>query len=349
MRILIADRFGAVRDEIIADVDSVTWTLNAVGTAQFAIATTDPKATDDNLRPGNRIYVQFSNGLPPWAGVIDLPRTWRDGKIICNAYTIEYVLQYRLCDRSTTFNAAPVGAILGRVLREVQAVAHEGIELGQVWFGGQGHYPRYHYKSVWQIIESIRRMEMCDVVFQPMLTGGRVKFIVHLLERWGTDKRASCALVEGANISTLTYEEQGPLVNAIVVAGAGTTWTNERAVVRGEVAESVNRYGLREKLEVRADVTQQPTLEMHARVQLTRAYPLQRFGLTVVDALPSPFAAYDVGDIIMLHAYSVGWGCSGPVRVIGREFKPGNGTCALAVDRWSDEQQILLRDEREEE
>lgn len=344
MRALVGSRSGDLLDELDVRLSSLTWILNGIGRAKFSIATTDPKARPENLRPGNRIWIEVP-GLPPWVGVIDLPRRWSGGEIEVACYGIEYILQYRLTDRSTTFDSAPVGAIFARVLREMNAAWPEGIELGQVWLGGQGHYPRYHYKSVWQVMESIRRMEQCDIVFEPVLQNGRIFFRAHLLERWGEDKSDRYAFAEGANISEITYEEQGPLVNSVVAAGAGTTWA-ERQAVHAEDAESIQQYGLREKMDLYADVTFTSTLEMHARARLAQSEPLRRFGLTVVDAEPALFSAYHIGDILWLEAPGVGWGYSGKVRVVGREYS--GGVCKLAVDEWRPERQIFVRQEEME-
>ena len=348
MRVLVADRHGNVKDELDALVESVMWVLNGIGRARLSIAVTSPKAIPENLAPSNRIWIEFENGLPPWGGVIDLPRRWSEGVIEINAYTIEHILQYRITDRSTYFSNAPVGAILARVLREVQAVQHEGIELGQIWLGGQGHYPAYHFKSVWAIIQSIRRMEQCDVVFEPQLTVGRIWFRANLLERWGQDKSSKVLLAEGYNVSDVVFEEQGPLVNYVVAAGAGTTWT-ERPIVAGGVQESIQQFGLRERLEVYPDVSYESTLQLHCqRILQAQAWPLRRFGLTVVNEEPGRFADYDVGDIVRLQLPSVGWGYDGRVRVIAREFNGRTGVCRLAVDEWTEEQ-VFIREVREGE
>lgn len=345
-RVLVADRFGMVRDELEVQLESVTWVLNGIGRARFRLSARDPKAIPENLQPSNRLLIQFENGLPDWGGVLDLPRMWEDNTITLNAYTIEYLLQYRLTDRSTTFDGASVGAILARVLYEMQAQQDEGIILGQIWFGGLPHYPRYHFRTVWQIIESIRRMEQCDVVFKPVLEKGRILFIANLVEFWGEDKSDRYALAVGANVAELRYEEQGPLYNSVVAAGAGTTWS-DRQVIRAENSESIQLYGLREKLDVYADVTFTSTLEMHARNRLAQAFPLKRFGLEVVDKEPAPFSVYHIGDVLRLIAPNAGWGYDGKVRIIGREFRP-DGRCVLAVDEWRPGQTIFIREERDE-
>jgi len=348
-RILIADRFGVLRDEVIPQVASISWVLNGIGKMEMEFSVLDDKATPDNLAISNRVWVEFDNGLPPWAGIIDLPRSWRDDMISVTAYTVEHILQYRISDRSSYFENAPAGAILMRMIREMEARQPEGIRIGEVWLGGAGHYPAYHFKSLWDIMRSIRRMESCDIVFQPQLESGRIFWLARLKEQWGVDKSASVVLAEGYNISEISYEEQGPLYNYVVAAGSGTTWTNERLIVAGEDEESIERYGLRERMEVYSDVSMLPTLEKHAQARLDQsAWPLRRFGLTVVDAEPGTFAAYDVGDIVRLMASSVGWGYDGNVRVIAREFRADAGICRLAVDEWR-EGEIFIRDLREAE
>jgi hypothetical protein len=342
MRVLIGGRDGVVAEEISPQIGGVSWILNGIGRMQFSLAANNQKATDATLLPGNRILVEFDNGLPVWGGVIDLPRSWSDGVITVNAYTIEHLLQYRLTSRSTTFDGVPVGAILARTLLEINSAWPEGITLGRTWLGGMPHYPRFHFKSAWDVCESIRRMESCDIVFEPVLENGMIFFNAHLLERWGEDKSDRYAFTEGANIAGLSYTEQGPLVNSAVAAGAGATWT-ERAVIRAEDSASIQRFGLRERLDIYADATYQTTLEMHARDRLAQAHPLRRFGLEVVDAEPAPFGTYGIGDILRLEAASVGWGYSGQVRVIGMEYN--DGVLKLAVDEWLEGQQIFIRQE----
>ena len=102
-------------------------------------------------------------------------------------------------------------------------------------------------------------------------------------------------------------------------------------------------------MELYSDVSEMPTLAKHAQARLAQsAYPLRRFGLTVVDAEPGTFAAYDVGDIVRLTAASVSWGYDGRVRLVAREFRPEAGVCQLAVDEFR-EVRAFIRDAREEQ
>jgi len=198
MRLWIADRFGVVRDEVVAHVESVSWILNGIGRLRFTLAQSDVKATPDNLQFGNRVLVRFANGLPDWAGVILPPRRWSAaGTVEVTAYTIEQLLQYRLTDRGRYFNEVPAGAIFAAILTEAQYAEPLNITVRNVWYGGLAHSPAYHYKSAWWIIsESIKRMEVCDVRFAPALEGGRVVWYAGLQERIGRDLSSAVAIVQ---------------------------------------------------------------------------------------------------------------------------------------------------------
>lgn len=69
-RLLVADLTGTVLTELKPRLEKVSWVENDVGQMTFALAKTDPKLQERYLRFGNRVLVEFDNGLPPWGGVI---------------------------------------------------------------------------------------------------------------------------------------------------------------------------------------------------------------------------------------------------------------------------------------
>ena len=73
VRCLVGDVSGRIIGELSPEIGPISWRLNEVGRAEFSVARTDDKATEDTLGFGNRIAFQFENGLPDWAGVIDPP------------------------------------------------------------------------------------------------------------------------------------------------------------------------------------------------------------------------------------------------------------------------------------
>ena len=336
VRVLIADRFGRLLTEVQADVGPVSWLLNGIGRASIALATSDAKATAEHLEIGNRVLLLFDNGLPPWGGVLDLPRVWGGGQVSVAAYGIERLLNYRVTARSDNFDGQPAGAIFKTLLQREEEQEPLGIRLGEVRNGGRLHYPRYHYKSLWYVLDySLSRMERCDWRFRPYLENEFLRFQAAFYEQAGADVSGSAALVEGRNVaadSSLT--EQGEVVNTHFAVAEGTDWGVERAVIVGQDAQSRARYGLRETGTVYAGVSAPGTLEMHAVNCLREnSSPRRIFGLEVTNAAPGAFADYDLGDRVRCLLPSFGFGgYDGLVRIIGREYDPASGRCTLAVE-----------------
>lgn len=336
MRVLIGDRFGRVIAEVTANVGAVSWVLNGIGRTTLQLATSDPKATVDTLQIGNRVFIEMDAGLPAWGGVIDMPRVWERGTVTVTCFDIAHLLDYRVTGKNDAFYEKPVGTIFRELLDREEQQDPLGIVAGSIWMGGHPHWPRYHYKSLWYVLDySIRRMERCDFRFVPYLDAGYIRFRADLFQRVGTDKSQSLALVEGRNTAAaLRLEEQGAVVNQHLAVGEGSTWGSERLVVAARDTDSIAVYGLRETGKVYSGVSMPATLEMHARSVIdTNSNPRRIFSFEVTNATPATFADYDLGDTVrcMLPSFGFG-GFDGTVRVLGREFDPATGVCKLVVE-----------------
>jgi len=336
MRALIGDRFGKVLTEVVADVGPVAWILDGVGKTAISLATADAKATEEYLRIGNRVYLEFDNGLPAWGGVLEMPRTWRDGVVTTACAGIEQLLEYRCTGKNDAFYERPAGAIFRDLLRREEDQDPLGITIGELWMGGHPHWPRYHYKSLWYVLDySLRRMELCDFRFVPTLDDGYIRFRAEFYQVAGEDKSATLALIEGRNTAAgLSMTEQGAVVNVHYAASEGSTWGSERLVVAARDTESVAKYGIRETGKVYSGVSVQSTLEMHARDVLnTNSQPRRIFSFEVTNHTPALFADYDLGDVVSCVLPSFGFGgFDGTVRILAREFNPATGVCKLVVE-----------------
>ncbi len=336
MRVLIGDRFGRILTEVVAGVDPVAWILNGIGKTAISLATSNAKATEEYLRIGNRVYMEMDEGLPAWGGVLDMPRTWGGGVVTTTCYGIEHLMKYRCTGKNDAFYERPAGYIYRELLRREEAQDPLGVTIGEIWMGGRPHWPRYHGKSLWYVLDySLRRMERCDFRFVPYIDNGHIRFRADFHQVAGEDKSGKLALIEGRNTAAgLRMQEQGGVINQHFAAGEGSTWGTERLVMAARATESMAKYGLRETFKVYSGVSVQSTLEMHARNVLdTNSEPRGIFSLEVTNHDPAMFSAYGLGDTVacVLPSYGFG-GFDGTLRVLAREFDPETGNCRLVVE-----------------
>lgn len=336
MRVLFGDPTGRVKAQLVnGTMSSVVWRLNTAGTATVRIKRGSAEFRRELLEPGTRVYAEFDNGLPAWGGVLDLPRDWPRGFVEMRAHTLERLLKFQITPKTRAFYGDVVGSIFSQVLAEADQRASIGISLGQVWYGGAVHYPRYHFRdAMWIINESIRKMENCDYRFVPYLNDGRIMFRAELHELLGDDKRKTVPLMEGTNVAkVIEFSEQGDIVNRVPVVGSGSTW-GERPVVWGVEKTSRRRFGLREKAIAPSDVSQTTTLARYADNAIRESsFPHTLIRLEVADVSPARFADYDVGDVVrvILPSYHFD-GYDAPMRIKARGFDPKSGKCELVLD-----------------
>lgn len=332
-RVLIGDRTGRIIAEVEPLVGPVSWRLNNVGRATLRFAKTDPKCTEDNLRFGNRVLIQFGNGLPDWGGVIDPPRDWTDESVMATAYSGESLLAMRQTSKLQSFSAATTGYIFQSLIEAANAVAATGITIGSIWNAGNVHSPEYHFDNLLKIIgDSLAERLGGDFAVLAAESGGYIVFTGNFYERRGSDK-SGVVLLEDHNLAGIGLSEQGPIVNYWSVVGQGSTWGDERLVGTAQDADSVAEYGLRESSEANTDTTTQTTLDDVANNLLnTYAWPHNVLTLAAMDLAPAAFAEYDIGDAVrvLLHSFGFG-GYDKLVRIIAREYDPGRGVCKLVV------------------
>lgn len=333
---LVGDTSGRILARLWPDIRRVSWRFNAIGQLVFALARTDEKLQERLLRFGNRVLLQFSNGLPAWGGVIGTPYDWTGTEVVFQAYTGETLLFRRRTARRRRFDNATVGAIATALLAEADAIAPTGVRPGRIWMGGPGHFPEYHYKSLGDamldsLVENLSA-EAFDVTARE--EAGSIVFELNLYETKGVSK-PNVALVEGQNVADVRFRVEDQIVNAWYMAGEGTDWGDtDRVYAEAVDEESVKRYGRREDFEVRSGVVYQSTLDETIAKRLGEtAEPIRVLGLSVTDHAPGRFGAYDVGDAVTCVLPSYDWhGIHGLYRVLGREFFPKSGAVDLVLE-----------------
>lgn len=339
-RLLIGSRVdGHVIADLTAALGPVSWRLNDWGAAEFSLPISDQHAREEILRFGNRVLVQFDNGLEAWGGVLDTPREWTaDGVIRCSVVSGESLLDWRITPKSLYFNAVSPAHIFETVVSTANNTYPSGVLLGDVGGGDTVHYPDYHYDRVLEVIQDsiCRRMTTHDFEIRPMLVNQRIIFYAYLHERRGQHK-PGLALIEGQNIVSMSMTEQGPIVNAWTLAGGVTSggdgWGADRLTAYADDPDSINKYGLRERAEIQSGVVIQETLDRNAANNLARTkHPQRLFDLEVANLPPAEFGDYGIGDTLPLIAPSYGFdGTDTLVRLLEREFDPPSGLCRLVV------------------
>ena len=333
-QVLTGNKSGTIIAEIEPDISEITWRKNAVGRTRFAISTTDPKATKETLKFGNKILIQFENGLPNWGGIIDPPRTWGEGKIYCDAFSGEKIFDYRTTDKGRYFQGSTIGEIYSALIGEANIIEHMGVSLGDIWDGGSSHSPSYHYKKLLDIFQKslTSKLSNADFYVKAIEENGSINFYADLYESRGADK-TKFALIQNKNLGPIKLKEQGPIINSWDVAGEGTTWGIERLTASLQDKNSKDIYGLREDSKVYGDMSLQASLDDSAQTLIDEFKgPYNIFTLNAINKKPAKFSDYDIGDTIRLIAEDYGFdGTDTTVRLFTRTYDPQTGLCELVV------------------
>lgn len=335
MHVTVFRRTGEAVGEMRPHISEVTWRHNDFGRVKFSLATS--VATKKLLQFGNRMLIEFDNGLPNWGGVIDVPRDWRGGEVECTAYGGEYLLSLRRTDRGRYFSSAPVGTIAQKLVNEANAIRDTGLTVGEVWPGGDLHSPEYHFKNLYDIFTQSLFGRLSTAAFDVVPSLGdenNIVFTLNVYERRGAEK-LGIALHEGINVQDegTSLSEQGPIYNDCVAVGDGQGWGEDRLVASSVSQSSIDLYGLRESTVLLNGVTSPITLQAGADTEIANnAQPHNLLTIVATNHQPGTFGQYDVGDTVMVELPSYGFdGFRAPVWVLGRTFYPDRGVCELVV------------------
>jgi len=202
IRVIIGDKAGNQLGEVDALVGPVVWHLNDAGKTTLALSRSSEFFNEDFINPGNRVYLEFDNGLPPWGGLIDLNIGWTRNGVSFDCYEIPQVLKSRITDKNVNFREVQAGTILRTILIREEQQDPIGLVMGSVWSGGDTHWISFHYTSVWDVIfNSVRDMERCDIYFKPYIDSeGLIKFRVVMDQIGGSNKTNEVQLIEDRNV-----------------------------------------------------------------------------------------------------------------------------------------------------
>ena len=332
-QVLICNQFGVAKAEIHPAIEFVSWRLNNVGRAKMSLPWTDAKCTKDNLQYGNRLVIQWDNGLPDWGGVIDTPRSRSTGVTTFTAYSAECLLDWRVTAKGRYFSAQNPGYIAKTLLSDENAEYTTGITEGTIAEDGTDRTLEYHYHDLLRRFKDLARLSGEDFYVVPTYSSGVLTFALNWYNPRGTDYSDSVWL-NAANVDEdrTKLDEQGPIHNRVIVVGEGQTWGDERLDSISVDATSREKNGYREYSETQS-ASVQTTLDANADAILAEVKdPRNALSIFVTNTAPAIYSAYDVADTVTvdLWNHNAEWWYNAEVRVIAREWY-SDDTCRLEV------------------
>lgn len=328
--IIVADHRGRPIGELSGELESVAWKLNETGQARLTLPV--PGTAAELLAIGNRVRIEFDNGLPRWTGFLDPPRRWETGRVRLTQYSGHRLLSHRTTGRDRRFTSTSAGAIMAALLGEQDAPSV--VLPGAIWQGGRLLDQEYHLESLHDVLDDLSATSGIDYDIVGEIESGKLIFRLNLYERRGR-YLPNIFLLEGRNIAVDGLEEQGPIVNEWKLAGGGTGWGEDAGPYStARDANSAVAFGLRQAAEVVNDTTDAATLDERAATNLAATRDLYAaVSLMALNLPPGRFGDYDVGDTVNVELYSIPapGGFRGTRRLVGREFRPRSAGCEVLL------------------
>lgn len=334
---------GTVIGELAGALESVAWATDGYGMATLILPARAelPDAYGPLLEFGNRVCIEFTGGLPPWGGVIDVPRETTLGQTRVQMYEGGYLLTQVLTPGQALYigsEARPAGAIL----RDLVGTAALGFGLSEIGEEGAPVEAEFHYDTVAAAADKLRSLDGTLHYFlraRPA-TGGRIDFDLVAFRRALADHTDRAVLIQGHNLVDWSVLEQGPIYNEVLVGVGGFLNPAEAdgySVLHTAVDDaSGRRYGRRQRPpEVLVEVEGESgpgraVATANARLA-TYGRPRVRVRGTALNLSPGLYRDYGIGSRIRIEA-ATPMATREEAVVIGMSFEPGTGTLSLVFD-----------------
>lgn len=336
--VTVADHRGLVIGELAGALESVTWAVDGYGTAAL-ILPTDAPAYQHLLAYGNRVFIDFSNGLPPWGGVIDVPRETTLGQTRVQLYEATYLLGWDWVGPTsyTVDRTAAVGVVLAELVRESMLDIDAAAPASST---GEVVPVEFDNESLLAAAAKLRGLDArlhFRVMARP-IQGRRISFALQVFCGAAADATIAARLLQGQNLVQWEVLEQGPVWNDVTVSATSALegGTSSRLMVTAVDAASQLRYGLRRRPpqalpDVDADSTPGRTeAQADAILAATHAPRLRARGV-VLNQEPGLYRSFGIGSRVAVEVAR-----PAPAQlelvVIGMTFTPAAGTLSLVFD-----------------
>lgn len=324
-RIQIFDHFGYRIAEFNANA-SRTWKVSDYGRCAFEIPIINPKCTQANLQFGNFVYIEHPR-LPPWGGVIDVPRKWNKHTVLVYAYSGEYIFKFRRVEAINTVTLSP-GEIFNQIIDLANREGDTRITKGSIFTDDEAVRWELNLLKIYD--EIVRLAEDTDnewKVKPELESGGQIQFKAYWNKELGVN--TNYLLKEGLNIEAEDdiISEDGEIANDIYGIGPGAAQTSRNNVNLLDI-DSIGTYGLRQS-SVSFQEGEYSSVEIGTKAMLKKKKnPSKTFSLTATDYIET-WNNMDIGNTFLLQMSNVGFqnnsfGVNTQVRVTGMTYDEEN-------------------------
>lgn len=314
-----------------------TWANSSEGEAEFDIVYSDPNCREDYLRFGNWLLVE-NDKLPPWVGMIDVPRQWKRRLVHVHAYTPDHLFMYRDVPKQLLVNGKS-GHIFAEVVNLVNRPECTIITQGDIWIGGNGvNGEKLAGDNMQDYLNSLLTKCNGEFWFSHSVSNGNLQIYANW-RRKGVEV-VNFLLSESYNLADAdnTLVEQDEFYNELWGYGNGSS-TSDRPIAEIEDPESIGIYGLRQGTQMYSQYSDKGSVEdaLKSRINDTR-FPRKTFEFAITDT-GDTWSMVEPGKNYPLMMWSTGFGINTVVKVSSMYYDPFRGKVDLVTNEVVDDSQ----------
>lgn len=351
----IADEEGDFIGRLVGEPGAVSWRTDGYGRMTLAMPPQEAARRAELIEFGRRALVKWDNGLPPWVGVIDVPRENVPGRTTVNLYSMEYTLGWSLTERNDVYSSEMERNTPDYILSRLLVNAGRGdIAVYTVASDEPAIDISFRYEDLLSAAGRLREQNDRFHWYIAQIGASSIAPGLRMFYGWRRDRRGDARLVEGHNLVNVETVEQGPIFNDVTVA-AGNDDPESAGLALVYRFARPGRYGSSRQLFVplpEVTVTAQResdlpaerdrVLPAYAYAEYERYYrPVTRYRGMCVNRPPSPFGTYDLGDLVTVELNGYGRRRTElDVLIVGMEFDPLTGMLTVVGEHREGDQTL---------
>jgi len=323
-RVRIFDRQGYPLAEFQTLVER-SWVIGDEGRAQFSYPSRKTDVVNEKvLQFGNWLLVE-NDSLPPWVGVLDVPREWEARDVTVSAYTPERVFSWRIGPPEEVIDTS-AGDIFETLIQRTNEAETTILRVGSIYKDGDLEITLNPHPYSDDLLDIYDRSGQ-EYGWRPVVKNGKLLVYADWVEKLGAETQSILQSGEGGNLeaSNKMLVEDAPIVNSFFAFGDGETWKSRPQETVTD-ASSIQKYGLREYAEEMQGVKNADTLRENAQERLdSTKEPDRLFGVTALN-LDDTFSSIDLGNTMKLRfekiGFSTGVEYETDIRIVGMDYNP---------------------------